>query len=52
MQAEERMCAGDVAVPSRLTKKEEEEKEKGLGLFRGIYFTGSLTPPFNLFLKC
>lgn len=32
MQAEERMSAGDVAVLSRLTKKEEEEKEQGRGL--------------------
>lgn len=38
------MCAGDVAVLSRLTKKEEEEK--GLELLRGIYFTGF---PFNYF---
>lgn len=38
-----------MAVLSRLTKKEEEEKEKGLGLSRGIYFTGSLKPPFNYF---
>lgn len=44
------MCDGDVAVLSRLTKKEEEEKEEeGLGLFRGIYVTGSLKPPFNYF---
>lgn len=33
VQVEERMCAGDVAVLSRLIKKEEEAKEeKGLGL--------------------